>query len=375
MIKIDPQLIPSKRDSYDHILDDNRRIVSDLSINSILHKLPSCIVIVNENRQLVYINKAVFDMLEIKETNTVLGMRPGELVRCVNALKSENGCGTSDECSICGIFATILECFNTNTTVTNESHIRVQKKFYECSLEYNVTASPIMFNEKKYAVVTLHDISGKNRRNVLERIFFHDIINYASGLMGALDLLNEDPKEFGDLIPFLSSTSQMLFNEINSQKRLVLAENNELEVCASSVDLAAAISRVVKLMSFDAVSKGKQIEILTDVPLECTVDPAILERVIANLVKNALEASGTGSKVKISYGNCEKGVFVSVQNDRAMSDDVKYQIYQKSFSTKGNGRGLGTFSVKLLTEKYLKGSVSFESNDNIGTVFTVVVPV
>jgi sensor histidine kinase regulating citrate/malate metabolism len=57
-----------------------------------------------------------------------------------------------------------------------------------------------------------------------------------------------------------------------------------------------------------------------------------------------------------------------------MSNEVKYQIFQKSFSTKGNGRGLGTFSIKLLTEHYLKGSVSFESNDNIGTVFTVVLP-
>ena len=69
------------------------------------------------------------------------------------------------------------------------------------------------------------------------------------------------------------------------------------------------------------------------------------------------------SIVKISYGKRDKGTFISVQNDRAMSNEVKYQIFQKSFSTKGNGRGLGTFSIKLLTERYLKGSVSFESND------------
>lgn len=64
-----------------------------------------------------------------------------------------------------------------------------------------------------------------------------------------------------------------------------------------------------------------------------------------------------------------------MQNDRAMSNKVKYQIFQKSFSTKVNGRGLGTFSIKLLTERYLKGSVSFESNDFVGTIFTVVLPI
>lgn len=34
------------------------------------------------------------------------------------------------------------------------------------------------------------------------------------------------------------------------------------------------------------------------------------------------------------------------------------QIFQRSFSTKGKGRGLGTYSIKLLTERYLKGTAS-----------------
>ena len=33
-----------------------------------------------------------------------------------------------------------------------------------------------------------------------------------------------------------------------------------------------------------------------------------------------------------------------------------------SFSTKGAGRGLGTYGMKLLTERYLNGSVSFVSS-------------
>ena len=54
---------------------------------------------------------------------------------------------------------------------------------------------------------------------------------------------------------------------------------------------------------------------------------------------------------------------------------MQQQIFQRSFSTKnGEGRGIGTYSVKLLVERYLEGSVEFVSDDAHGTVFTVIVP-
>ncbi len=57
-----------------------------------------------------------------------------------------------------------------------------------------------------------------------------------------------------------------------------------------------------------------------------------------------------------------------------MPREVQLQIFQRSFSTKGLGRGLGTYSVRLLTERYLKGSVSFTSSAEFGTTFRVRCP-
>jgi signal transduction histidine kinase len=54
-----------------------------------------------------------------------------------------------------------------------------------------------------------------------------------------------------------------------------------------------------------------------------------------------------------------------------MSEEVQRQLFQRSFSTKGIGRGLGTYSIRLLTENYLKGKVSFISNETEGTVFSI----
>jgi signal transduction histidine kinase len=54
-----------------------------------------------------------------------------------------------------------------------------------------------------------------------------------------------------------------------------------------------------------------------------------------------------------------------------MADRVRAHVFQRSFSTKGTGRGLGTYSIKLLTERYLGGRVWFESAEGQGTTFHV----
>ena len=69
---------------------------------------------------------------------------------------------------------------------------------------------------------------------------------------------------------------------------------------------------------------------------------------------------------------CKNGKAVfSVNNPGVIPDDVGLQIFQRSFSTKGHGRGLGTYSMKLFGENYLNGKVYFQSDDKKGTTFTI----
>jgi sensor histidine kinase regulating citrate/malate metabolism len=64
-----------------------------------------------------------------------------------------------------------------------------------------------------------------------------------------------------------------------------------------------------------------------------------------------------------------------VQNGGLLSEPVRRQMFQRSFSTKGTqGRGIGTYSVRLLVEQYLGGSVTFTSDPEHQTVFTIALP-
>jgi signal transduction histidine kinase len=109
---------------------------------------------------------------------------------------------------------------------------------------------------------------------------------------------------------------------------------------------------------------------------ECLIssDHRILLRILGNLLKNALEATPKGGEVIFSATETENTVTFAIQNPGVMPHEVQLQLFQRSFSTKSAmGRGIGTYSVKLFGERYLKGKVGFTSKEPEGTTFTFTV--
>jgi sensor histidine kinase regulating citrate/malate metabolism len=89
------------------------------------------------------------------------------------------------------------------------------------------------------------------------------------------------------------------------------------------------------------------------------------------MIKNALEASLPDATVTISCAKSGEKIRFSVHNTTFIPRDIQLQLFKRSFTTKGVGRGLGTYSMKLLGEKYLKGKVGFESTEQNGTTFFI----
>jgi len=98
-------------------------------------------------------------------------------------------------------------------------------------------------------------------------------------------------------------------------------------------------------------------------------DPRLLDRVLSNMVINALEAEPSGSTVTVG---CEKkpgAVRFWVRNPGYILPENQARIFDGSFSTKGRNRGLGTYSMLLLGERFLQGSVGFSTDPDRGTTF------
>lgn len=100
-------------------------------------------------------------------------------------------------------------------------------------------------------------------------------------------------------------------------------------------------------------------------------DRNLLQRVLINLLKNALEETEPAGTVTAGIRNAGNKIIFWVKSEQVMPENVRMQLFKRSFSTKGTGRGIGTYSIRLLTENYLKGEAGFISNESLGTVFSI----
>lgn len=101
-----------------------------------------------------------------------------------------------------------------------------------------------------------------------------------------------------------------------------------------------------------------------------------LNGIFSNLLKNALQAIPSDRKgvVRIVVSdNIDKVQIRFIDNGAGISDDLIARIFTPNFTTKSSGMGLGLSIVKRYAET-AGGSVWFDTEHDIGTIFTVELP-
>jgi len=365
---------PAERSVKDKIFEEYSVFKSASYIEGLIASLPYIAVILNQKREIIFSNNALLQLMGIENMEELLGQRPGEALHCIHSDQMEGGCGTSENCQVCGAANAILKCQETGETVTDECRIRTVYDGGEDCLDLEVTAAPLLWGENRFTVFTARDISSKKRKEALERIFFHDVMNTAGTLQGVVDLLKkvDDPQKINKFVNLLGEVSRDLTEEILTQKSLVAAENGELVVKNFEFYLKETLGHIIEEYRRHELGRERKI-IFEEDACDHTIntDPVLLKRILGNMIKNALEATGDGGTVTVDCHIIAEAVAIRVHNPGHMPKDVQQQVFQRSFSTKGTGRGLGTYSMKLLGEKFLNGKVSFESTAGAGTVFSL----
>ncbi|MEW5870715.1 MAG: ATP-binding protein [Chloroflexota bacterium] len=340
----------------------------------IFNAIPDFLMVLNLERQIIFANQSLLTFLGQKKPE-ILGLRPGEALDCVHAFESDCGCGTTEFCSTCGAVRAILA---SQRGEANIQECRIVQKPDGDALDLRVWATPLQVNRHNFTVFTVSDISQEKRRYALERVFFHDIMNTATALQGFAELLSKAshvaPQDIDELSETLVQLTERLIDEIHRQKEIVAAENQELSVHPAQINVKRLFQEVVDQYSPQPVCRGRALRIDDcNWPGDLVSDPTLLRRVIGNMVKNALEACRPGETVTLGCDQSQNEVELWVFNPNPIAREVQLQIFQRSFSTKGNGRGLGTYSMKLLGERYLQGKVSFVSSQE-GTLFKISLP-
>ena len=367
---------PGPRDPLS-VVEDEAILFSGSHIGQhILDAIPDLAVILNDKRQIVAANEHCLLALGAESEQSLMGRRIGEAVRCIHAFQGPSGCGTSEHCRQCGATKAIQTCLNAQHSVQYECRLTTQGPEGDSSKEFLAKANYVKIGDHPLVLLVLRDISAEKRKEALERLFFHDVLNTVGGMIGLTDLMvagkAQDSVEYARLIHHLAES---VAEEITAHRNLIQAEAGTLQLDTSNVYVSDLFQEITESLSPHPVCKDRTIE--SHVQPECSLrtDRLLLRRIVGNMVKNALEASPIGSTTTLSAEQTKTGVSISVNNPGVMPAHVLNQLFKRSFSTKGEtGRGLGTYSIKLFTERYLGGSIEVDSNSNTGTTFTVILP-
>lgn len=364
------------------IMHSQRRLIeSQTLLCEALEAITEAVLVLNSHRQVVYANTAVRQYADFDSLDEIVGLRPGNLLSCVHAQERENGCGTTAFCTYCGAAEVILKTLDDKI----EESIEENTSLKECrirltdgsSLDLIVKGRRVQLDGEFFTLFSMQDISDRKRRRILERVFFHDILNTVGGIrsLAELQLQNEGESNSQHLQGLLFTLANDLISEIQAQQDLTAAEEGELQSNFIAYPAEAVLQQVVERYRSHHLSQDKQISFEQNSDSRMvTTDERILQRVLGNMLRNALEASRRGDVVRVGSEALQGAVRFWVHNKGCIPQDAQMQIFQRSFSTKGSRRGLGTYSIKLLTENYLHGRVGFTSSEEKGTLFYVTIP-
>ncbi|HSV27634.1 MAG TPA: ATP-binding protein [Sedimentisphaerales bacterium] len=339
-------------------------------IPRMLDSIMDMALLLNRHRQIVFCNSVVVETFGLTQRDAIYGLRPGEAIGCINARRHNGGCGTAEHCMVCGAVNAILAALDGRQ---HEAECRILQNGGD-AINLDVKATPFRLASEGLILLAMRDTSEQVRHQVMERMFHHDILNTACGIK-LLSAQKTWSRRANNAFENIHKGITRLINEIQFQQDMNAAENGRLVITQSPIRIADLIEELVEAWKPLAAIHHCHIQpCCHTADISINTDKRLLARIISNMLKNAIEASKEGEIVAVTVSSGRDHLSVSVSNKAVIPKEHQLQIFQRSFSTKGHGRGIGTYSMKLLTEKYMGGSIGFTSEEMQGTVFPITLP-
>jgi len=208
----------------------------------------------------------------------------------------------------------------------------------------------------------------------------HDLKTPVAKISGILDILkikfNNTPEQ-SELLENIESSTKELNNFINSILDLTKIESQNLTLKKESKDINKIIENIISKLSFEAEEKEMKIETNLSPLYPIQIDPVLMNRVISNLIENAIKYAGKGKTIWISTWDDQDWVYVEIKdNGVGISPEDLLHVFDKFYRVKNDsshqikGTGLGLYLVKYFIELH-SGNISASSRLNEGTSFII----
>jgi signal transduction histidine kinase len=258
-------------------------------------------------------------------------------------------------------------------------------------LQLSIYATGFVLRKQQLMLVAMQNIQSeleekemKSWQNLI-RVLTHEIMNsitpiasLASTAFGLLkdnqecevpETVNEVMVDVRDAVNTIEKRSKSLLNFIENYRELTRIPKPDFRI----VRVRDLFERVENLMKEQIELKAIEFILHIDPEsLEITADPGLIEQVLINLCKNAVEAvDGINSpKIKIKAVTDGRGnpVIKVADNGKGITEEVAEKIFIPFFTTKQQGSGIGLSLSRQIMRQH-KGTLNVSSTPNEKTVF------
>jgi two-component system sensor histidine kinase PilS (NtrC family) len=203
----------------------------------------------------------------------------------------------------------------------------------------------------------------------------HEIRNPLSSISGSVELVRESTaldEEDAHLLRIVSEEVERLNDLVTTM--LSFARPGALRM--AKTDLVALVADVaIRARASAAAREGVAIEVETGAPVVADVDADQLRQVVWNLLKNALQASPTGTRVtlRVLSSSGREAVIEVRDQGPGLGDSSAEHVFDAFFTTRTQGVGLGLALVRQIVDRH-DGTVTASNLPGGGAAFTVTLP-
>ncbi len=258
-------------------------------------------------------------------------------------------------------------------------------------LQIVIHATEIRMRGESFILASVQDIQSELEEQEMEawqkliRVLIHEIMNsitpissLASTVRGHFPESDRpqslDPHVVTDVhaaLETIQSRSEGLQQFVDTYRQLTRVPRPDFQICP----VGELFARVVNLMRPEC--EKERIGLRTRVEpetLEVTADPHLVEQVLINLVRNALQALAgrDQARVELAAGLDRRGrVLIRVRdNGPGILEDVQERIFIPFFTTRQEGSGIGLSLCRQIMRQH-RGAISVQSTPDEETVFTL----
>ena len=341
----------------EELTETNRRIDSERGfMQTILDSVATGILVFNDDRNLLSINRAAVQMLHLDDVphqTSLEEVLAGDLSPICDALRELTTRGTRAR----------------EVTLIRGGELR----YLEVSVaRLGEQAGWVAAIEDSTQLVQAQKLAAWNEA---ARRIAHEIKNPLTPIqLSAERIARKFANHDADTAEAVEQGTKTIVSEVTHLKRMVdefsrfarmPAVHMRHAQLADILDEAASLYREIKPGVTVAVSVDRDIELL--------MDPEQIRRAVGNLLKNAVEATERG-EVRVSARRAPHRVVIEVADPgRGVPDADKEKLFLPYFSTKGRGTGLGLAIVHRIVRDH-DGQISVHDNHPKGTRFEIELP-